>query len=88
MFYSVSLFSQAPLARGSRALPSVLLCIMQLPLVVILKNENKGDEMVDIMAHLHQYVQSINYSEKKVISTGGTIEKRLNFIRFWLVGIN
>ena len=25
MFYSVSLFSQAPLARGSRALPSVLL---------------------------------------------------------------
>ena len=24
MFYSVSLFSQAPLARGSRALPSVL----------------------------------------------------------------
>ena len=28
MFYSVSLFSQAPLARGSRALPSVLLCTM------------------------------------------------------------
>ena len=25
MFHSVSLFSQAPLARGSRALPSVLL---------------------------------------------------------------
>ena len=25
MFYSASLFSQAPLARGSRALPSILL---------------------------------------------------------------
>ena len=45
MFYSVSLFSQAPLACGSRALPSVLfasvnvlmlnflyLCLKQLPL--------------------------------------------------------
>lgn len=35
---------------------------------MILKNENKGDEMVDIMAHLHQYVPSVNRSEEKMIS--------------------
>ena len=53
---------------------------MQVPLGVILKNENKGDEMVDIMAYLHQYVPSINCSEKKVISTGETIlEEKAKF---------
>ena len=29
---------------------------MQVPLGVILKNENKGDDMVEIMSYLHQYV--------------------------------
>ena len=41
-----------------------------MPLGVILKNENKRDEMVDIMTHLHQYVPSVKYDEMKVISTG------------------
>ena len=35
MFYSVSLFSQAPLARGSRALPSVLLLLLLLLLFLL-----------------------------------------------------
>ena len=29
---------------------------MQVPLGIILKNENKGSEMGDILSHLHQYV--------------------------------
>ena len=29
---------------------------MQVPLGILLKNENKLDEMVEIMAHLQQYV--------------------------------
>ena len=39
MFYSVRLFSQAPLARGSRALPSVLLnsCIYSIHVFMIFK---------------------------------------------------
>lgn len=36
---------------------------MQVPLGVLNKNETKGDDMVDIMAHLHQYVPSVDLSE-------------------------
>ena len=44
--------------------------------------------MVDIMAHLHQYVPSMNCSGKKVISTGETIlEEKANFQQI-LVGGN
>ena len=28
-----------------------------------MKNDNRGDDMVDIMAHLHQYVPVLEYSE-------------------------
>ena len=28
------------------------------------KNETKGDEMVDIMAHMHKYVPIIEFSEE------------------------
>ena len=28
-----------------------------------MKNENKKDDMVDIMTHLHQYVPTLKYSE-------------------------
>ena len=30
--------------------------ISQVPLGIITKSENKTDEMVDILSHLHQYV--------------------------------
>lgn len=52
----------------------------QVPLGVILKNENKSDEMVEIMAHLHQYVPSLEYSECKKISSGETVmEEKARF---------
>ena len=40
---------------------------MQVPLGVLFKNENKGDEMVDIMAHLHQYVPAVEYTKDFMI---------------------
>ena len=39
-----------------------------MPLGILLKNENRGDEMVEIMSH-HQYVPSHQYI-KKVFVTG------------------
>ena len=54
--------------------------MIQVPLGVILKNENKGDEMVDIMEHLHQYVPTAKYSEEKFISTGEKVlEEKAKF---------
>lgn len=48
---------------------------MQVPLGVLLKNENKGDDMVDIMSHLHQYVPAVEYTNKVFIpSTGEIVE--------------
>ena len=35
-----------------------------MPLGIIPKNENKGDEMVEIMTTLHQYVPAVEYSEQ------------------------
>lgn len=42
--------------------------------------------MVDILTHLHQYVPTVNYSQKKTISTGETaLEERATFHKI-LVG--
>ena len=35
---------------------------------MLFKNENKGDEMVDIMSHLHQYVPAVEYTKDFVIT--------------------
>ena len=40
-----------------------MLSLIQVPLGILAKNENKGDDMVDIMEHLHQYVPVVNFSE-------------------------
>ncbi len=37
---------------------------------VVLKNENKIDEMAEVMTHLHQYVPTTTTSEERTISTG------------------
>lgn len=37
--------------------------ISQVPLGVLLKDENKLDEMVDIMAHMHNYVPLTHYAK-------------------------
>lgn len=34
-----------------------------------MKNENKTDDMVDIMSHLHQYVPAVEYTRKVFIPT-------------------
>lgn len=41
----------------------------QVPLGVLLKNENKTDDMVDIMSHLHQYVPAVEYTRQCFIPT-------------------
>ena len=42
-----------------------LMCrrIMQVPLGVLLKNEKKANDMIDIMFHLCQYVPTVDCSE-------------------------
>ena len=35
----------------------------KVPLGVILRHENKADEMIDILSELHQYVPSFDYGE-------------------------
>lgn len=41
---------------------------MQVPLGVQFKNETKGDDMVDIMSHLHQYVPTVDCSDSTSLS--------------------
>ena len=41
---------------------------MQISLGVIFKNENKLAEMVEILAHIHQYVQQLEFDEECAIS--------------------
>lgn len=41
-----------------------------MPLGIVLKNEAKGDEMVDIMRHIHQYVPTVEHVEEITLSTG------------------
>ena len=38
---------------------TVYLFFLQVPLGVILKNEQKNDEMIEILQHLHQYVPTV-----------------------------
>ena len=44
-------------------------CIIQVPLGIIPKNENKSDEMVDIMTALHKYVPIVEYTEELYIAS-------------------
>ena len=37
---------------------------LQVPLGILLKNENKGSEMVEILRHLHQYVPIREYTDE------------------------
>lgn len=45
-----------------------------MPLGILLKNETKGEDMVDIMSHLHQYVPAVEYTRQVFIPTGETVE--------------
>lgn len=58
-----------------------VIIIMQVPLGVLL-NENKGDEMVEILSHLHQYVPSYEYAKKAYPTTTGELQHHLMKILF------
>ena len=51
-----------------------------------MKNENKTDEMVDIMTHLHQYVPTLSSSHDRIISTGETVKEERAAIHSILIG--
>ena len=58
-----------------------------MPLGIIPKKENKGDEMVEIMTNLHQYVPKVEYTEDCFISEiGGTVQVPGAFFYPILVG--
>ena len=51
-----------------------------------MKNENKGDEMVDILSELHQYVPSFDYGEKVYeVPSGRTLTVPQSCVRRILV---
>lgn len=39
-----------------------IILLLQVPLGILFKNENKGEDMVDIVTHVHQYVPFIEYT--------------------------
>ena len=47
----------------------IYVCIVQVPLGIIPKNENKSDKMVDIMTSLHKYVPIVEYTEELYIAS-------------------
>jgi L1 cell adhesion molecule like protein len=53
---------------------------------IILKNENKSGEMVNVMTHLHQYVRTVCTSQERTISTGQTVQEESTSLRPILVG--
>ena len=60
---------------------------MQIPLGVLLKNENKGSDMVEILAHLHQYVPTRDYEEEVYIrSINETVAVHKSEVRRLLFG--
>ena len=48
----------------------------QVPLGIILKNENKIDEMTEILTDLHQYVPCVTQEESASLSTGASCYKK------------
>lgn len=48
---------------------------LQVPLGVILKNENRGDDMVEILSHMHRYVPVVQYTKSvRVPITGEEVQ--------------
>ncbi len=59
--------------------------IHKVPLGVQCKNETKGDDMVDIMSHLHQYVPTVDHAPD-MPSTEYKTSDRVNFHRILIGG--
>ena len=45
------------------------ICMLKVPLGVLAKNENKGDDMVEIMYHIHRYVPLVDTFEETEVET-------------------
>ena len=45
----------------------MLFITVQVPLGILLKNENKGSEMIEILTHLHQYVPLKEFTKEMFI---------------------
>ena len=56
-----------------------------MPLGILLKNENKGDDMVDIMKVLHQYVPSVEYARNTYKTCVGEVEVHVPQLKYFLV---
>ena len=66
-----------------------IITFVQVPLGVLLKNENKGDYIVDIVTHLHQYVPVIgNTSRIEVPGIGEEVEVKTSKMRKILFGVD
>ena len=53
---------------------SSIILTLQVPLGILLKNENKSDEMAEILAHLHQYIPTKPCTDKVVLNQGKVIQ--------------
>ena len=60
----------------SKTISSVLL---QVPLGIILKNENSHEDMVAIMDHVHQYVPAQTSEIIHVDESGDSLSRKTNF---------
>ena len=58
----------------------------QVPLGIILKNENKIDEMTEILTDLHQYVPCVTQEESASLSTGQVVTKKTEYMHRILIG--
>ena len=56
---------------------SCMYCFLfiQVPLGILMKNENKTDQMVDILSHLHQYIPL--KSATKIVQVPGTNDREV-----------
>ena len=62
--------------------------MLQVPLGVLLYNENKGNEMIQIVSHLHQYVPAVEHTVDVFIpsKTESIAQQHIQFHRILLGG--
>ena len=61
--------------------------MVEVPLGSLPQNENKGDEVVEIMSNLHQYVPTVKYVEDCFIpSTGVTAQVSKASLHSMIIG--
>ena len=61
---------------------------VQVPLGILLKNEDKGLNMVDILTHLHRYVPVKEYTKEVSVLYKSSQSRKLREALYYLVGTN